>query len=82
MAITASGSAKVVNLASNIASAVVFISSAKVYWAIFFPAAACSIVGGYIGARYAIAGGAKKVRGMIFVVLGLMFVKMIWDLVV
>ena len=78
--ITASGCAKVGNLASNIAAAVVFILNGQIWWAIVVPAAACNALGNYCGARYAIRGGSKKVRGMIFVVLGMLFVKMIWEL--
>ena len=32
------------------------------------------------GARYAMKGGSKRVRGMIFVVLGLLFIKMGYEL--
>ena len=80
--ITASGCAKIGNLASNVASAVVFILNGKVFWALAVPAALCNALGGYCGARYAIRGGSSKIRGMIFLVLGLMFVKMLWDLLV
>ena len=38
------------------------------------------MLGNYCGARYAIRGGGKKIRGMIFVVLGMLFVKMLADL--
>ena len=78
--ITASGCAKIGNLASNVASAVVFLLNGKVFWALAVPAALCNALGGYCGARYAIRGGSGKIRGMIFLVLGLMFVKMLWDL--
>ena len=78
--ITASGCAKIGNLASNVASAVIFILNGKVFWALAVPAALCNAIGGYCGARYAIRGGSGKIRGMIFLVLGLMFVKMLWDL--
>ena len=80
--ITASGCAKIGNLASNVASAVIFILNGKVFWALAVPAALCNAIGGYCGARYAIRGGSSKIRGMIFLVLGLMFVKMLWDLLV
>ena len=80
--ITASGCAKIGNLASNVASAVIFILNGKVFWALAVPAALCNAIGGYCGARYAIRGGSGKIRGMIFLVLGLMFVKMLWDLLV
>lgn len=78
--ITASGCAKIGNLASNVASAVVFLLNGKVLWALAIPAALCNALGGYLGARYAIRGGSGKVRGMIFLVLGLMFLKILWDL--
>ena len=78
--LTASGCAKVSNLASNVASAVVFALNGKVLWQIVLPAAACNMLGNYAGARYAIRGGSRKVRGMMFLVLGLLFVKMIYEL--
>ena len=37
-------------------------------------------LGAYCGARYAMKGGSKRVRGMIFVVLGLLFIKMGYEL--
>ena len=78
--LTSSGCAKVANLASNIASAVLFIFNGKVLWLLAVPAAVCNMLGAYCGARYAMRGGSTKVRGMIFVVLGLLFVKMLYEL--
>ena len=77
--ITASGCAKVGNLASNAAAAAVFLLNGKIWWAIVIPAALSNALGNYCGARYAIRGGSRRVRGMIFVVLGLLFAKMIWE---
>ena len=67
------------NVASNVAAAITFVLGGKVMWAVVVPAAACSILGNYCGAQYAIRGGGKRIRGMIFVVLGLMFLKMLAD---
>ena len=78
--VTASGCAKVGNLASNIAAAVSFIVGSSVMWQLVIPATICSIVGNYCGALYAIRGGGKKIKGMIFVVLGMLFVKLLWEL--
>ena len=78
--LTASGCAKLANLCSNVASAVLFIISGKVWWLLALPAAACNMLGAYCGARYAMKGGSKRVRGMIFVVLGLLFIKMGYEL--
>ena len=78
--ITASGCAKVSNLASNIASATVWILHGQVLWKLALPALCCSILGNYLGALYAIRGGSKKIRNMMFVVLGLLFAKMVYEL--
>ena len=78
--LTASGCSKAANLASNITSAIVWIAGGKVFWALVLPAAACGVLGNWCGARYAIRGGGEKVRGMIFVVLILLFLKVGYDL--
>lgn len=78
--LTSSGCAKVANLASNIASAIVWIRGGQVLWPLVLPAVIFAVAGNLAGTRYAIRGGSQKVRGMIFVVLGMLFVKMIWEL--
>lgn len=52
----------------------------SVLWKLALPAIACSILGNYLGARYAIRGGSKKIRNMMFVVLALLFIKMGYEL--
>lgn len=74
--VTASGCARAANVASNAAAAVSFAVGGLVLWKLAVPAAACSMLGNYCGAIYAIRGGGKKIKRMIFVVLGLMFVKL------
>ena len=78
--LTASGCAKVANLASNAAAAISWTLGGKVLWPLVPPAAACCILGNWCGARYALRGGAKRVRGMIFLVLALLFLKLGWEL--
>ena len=78
--ITASGCSKVSNLASNIASAAVWVLHGQVLWMLALPAVCCSIIGNYLGAQYAIRGGSKKIRNMMFVVLALLFIKMAYEL--
>ena len=77
----ASGSAKLTNAASGIASMVVMVCAGEVYYPIVLPAIFCNVLGSYLGSRYALRGGSKKVRRMMFVVLGLLFVKIGYDLV-
>ena len=78
--LTSSGCAKISNLASNLASAAVWIFNGHVIYALVIPAALCNMLGHHLGAKFAIKGGSKKVRGMIFVVLGLLFAKMLYEL--
>lgn len=73
------GCAKVANLASNLGSALVFALSGKILYLVAIPAALCSMLGGFLGARFAIKGGSKQIRKVMFVVLGLLFVKMIYE---
>lgn len=80
--LTASGCAKISNLASNVASAVVYLLHGKVLFAVAVPAIFCSVTGAWLGSRFAIRGGSKRVRGMIFVVLGILFVKMFYELLI
>lgn len=77
--LTSTGCAKIGNLASNVASAIVWIINGKVMFALVLPAAVFGVAGNLLGARYAIKGGSGRIRGMIFVVLGLMFIKLIYD---
>ena len=53
----------------------IYILGGKVVFMLAIPAAACSMLGGYLGARFAIKGGAQKVRYVMFVVIGLLFFK-------
>ncbi len=75
-----SGCAKITNLASNIASMIVFIINGKVIFAIAIPAAIFAMAGNYTGARLAIKGGSRYVRFAVLFVIGLLFVKTAIDL--
>lgn len=73
------GCAKVANMASNIASGIVFLFNGKAMYSLLLPAALCSIAGGFLGSRFAIKGGSKRIRKVMLLVLGLLFAKMIYD---
>lgn len=79
--LTASGNAKVVNTASNAASLITFALAGEVVWAVGLPAAACNMVGSYIGSKLALEKGAKIIRPMFLVVLALLVGKLAWDLI-
>lgn len=70
-----SGCARIANLASNIASMVIYIAHGNVVFAVGIPAMAFSMLGHYMGSRFAIKGGNSKIKLLMFVVLGLLFVK-------
>ena len=78
--ILSSGCAKIANLASNLASLLVYALGGSVLYALAIPAALCCMAGGYLGARLAVNGGAKWVRLFIFLVLGMLFIKTGWEL--
>lgn len=79
--VTSSGCAKVSNLASNITSMIIYTLNGKVLFWLALPAAVCAMLGGYTGAHFAIKGGAKNVRYVMFVVLALLFGKTVLELV-
>jgi uncharacterized membrane protein YfcA len=64
----ASAKAKLANWATNLAALVVFVPQGAVIWELALPMAAANIVGGYLGARLAMARGARFVRAFFLVV--------------
>ncbi len=72
---TANAQAKIINLTSNITSLVVFLLNGEVLLTLGLVAAACNMVGGYIGAGLVMKNGAKIVKPSIIFVLFLLAVK-------
>ncbi|MBR3382381.1 MAG: TSUP family transporter [Clostridia bacterium] len=70
-----SGCAKIANLASNVASLIVYLSHGDVLFSVGIPAIVCSMAGNYFGSRFAINGGSRRIRVVMFIVLGLLFIK-------
>lgn len=58
----ASANAKMVNLATNLGSIVLFVIKGKIIWMVAIPMAICNAVGGFIGAKLAISRGNKFIR--------------------
>ena len=73
---TASGNAKILNLASNYAAVITYMMAGTVVYSIAVPAAVCGILGNYLGAGFAIKKGAKFIMMVVVVVLilGKMFI--------
>lgn len=76
---TASGNAKVLNLASNYASLATYLSSGFVVFSIGIPCALSGIAGNLIGSHLALKNGARFIRPMMMVVLVLLLGKLASD---
>ena len=77
--LTASGNAKAVNLASNLAALITFLLSGAVLFRLAIPAALFGIAGNYIGAGLALKKGARIIRPLFVVVLALLMAKLLFD---
>lgn len=71
------GTAKVVNLASNVAALTTFIRFGSIDYGIAIPCAISAIIGGYIGSGLAIRGGVKVIRPVMLFVLALLLLKVV-----
>ncbi|MGZ4474668.1 MAG: sulfite exporter TauE/SafE family protein [Nocardioides sp.] len=65
-----SAKSKMANVATNLAALVVFIPQGAVLWRLALVMGACNVVGGYLGARLAVARGAAFVRVFFLLVVG------------
>jgi len=79
--IHATADAKVVNFASNLAAVAAFAREGSVLWELALPMAAGQLIGGVIGARLAMRGGAKLIRMMVLMVSGALVIKLGYELV-
>ncbi|HEY6955618.1 MAG TPA: TSUP family transporter [Flavisolibacter sp.] len=75
----ASAQAKLVNLATNLGSIVLFTIKGKIIWLVAIPMAACNAVGGMLGARMAIMKGNKFIRVFFLAVIIATLIRFAWD---
>lgn len=78
--LNASSTAKVVNLGTNAAALIVFAITGSVLWGLGLLMGACNVAGAVLGARMAIARGSQFVRAVFLTVVGLLIVRLAWDL--
>jgi uncharacterized membrane protein YfcA len=76
----ASGNAKVVNLASNLAAFSLFAWRGAILWHISLPMAAANVVGARLGARLALRRGDRFVRVVVAVVVLAVVAKILFDM--
>lgn len=75
----ASAQAKLVNLATNLGSIVLFTIKGKIIWMVAIPMAVCNSIGGMLGAKLAIMKGNKFIRVFFLVVIIATLVRFAWD---
>ena len=71
----ASAKARLANWTTNLASLVVFVPAGAVLWKVGLVMGACNLLGGYLGARTAIARGSRFVRIFFVVVVSAFIVR-------
>lgn len=81
-AVLASGTAKLVNLTSNLAALIPLMLAGKVIFGLGIPAAVCAVAGNLLGASMTLKKGVGFIRWMMLVVLALLLAKMVADVVI
>lgn len=71
----ASAKAKMGNWATNIGALIIFIPQGGIMWKLGLIMGACNLVGGYIGARTAVARGARFVRVFFIVIVSAFIIR-------
>lgn len=75
----ANGTAKVINLSTNVAALAVYIINGKVIYLLGLTAGIFGILGNYLGARYFEKGGAKSMKPIMITVLAIFFIKVLYE---
>ncbi|MDO4816671.1 MAG: TSUP family transporter [Bacillota bacterium] len=77
----ANGTAKVINLSTNVAALVVYIINGKVIYLLGLTAGVFGILGNHLGVRYFEKGGAKSMKPIMITVLAIFFVKVLYEVI-
>ena len=75
----ASVTAKIVNLATNLGAILVFGASGKIIWTLGLSMAIGNVIGGMLGARFAIRGGSRLIRRVFLLVTSLLILRLTLD---
>ncbi|MFC5728851.1 MULTISPECIES: TSUP family transporter [Nocardioides] len=73
--VEASAKARMANFATNLGALLLFVPTGAVLWDVGLMMGACNLIGGYVGARTAVARGAKFVRAFFIVVVSAFVVR-------
>lgn len=75
---TASGNTKVVSFCSVVTASVTYALSGVVHWPVVLAATVLNVTGSYVGAGLAMHKGARFIRPMFFLVLALLFLRLLY----
>lgn len=75
----ASVSAKIVNVATNVAAIAFFVGNVELLWKLAAVMAACNLTGAMIGSRLALRHGSGFVRKMFLAVVGVLIARLTYD---
>jgi len=78
--LSASASAKIVNVGTNLAALILFASTRHVLYLVAFPMMACNMTGAILGSRFAILRGNTIVRKIFLWVVTLVILRYAWDI--
>jgi len=78
--LSASASAKLVNVATNLAALAFFVTHGHVRYDIAAPMAVFNVAGSIVGSRMALRRGSGFVRGLFIVVVGVLIARYAWDI--
>jgi len=79
--LAASASAKAVNVITNAAALVYFVTHGHVLYAVAAPMAVCNVAGSFVGTRLALKLGSRFVRAVFLVVVSALLVRYAYDLI-
>ena len=77
--LVAAASAKVVNLATNVAAVGVFAWAGTIRWDLALPMAVCNVLGSVLGTRLALSKGTPFIRVLFLVVVGGLLLRLGYD---
>ena len=77
--LSASASAKVVNVMTNLAALLYFAATGQIDYAVALPMAACNVLGARAGTALALARGSRFVRALFLVVAAALILKFAYD---
>jgi uncharacterized membrane protein YfcA len=77
--LSASASAKVVNVATNLSALLYFAATDNIIYHIAIPMSVCNILGSLVGSKLALVKGSGFVRKIFLVVVSIMILKLVYD---